>query len=235
MNIQSVELIISYITLVLAYLVAVTLSGSFRAWVARTMGDDTAESLGLLTLNPWAHIDFIGGLFLFIFGFGWGRNVPINPYKIDGRFRFIKIAAAYLSSTIAHLIMAVVTLVIMVFSFGVNVLYLAVPMMCTGDLVQSQLASVYPNVPSWAISLGLVGIALMFLNVLLAVLDFIISVFSLATLHFFEHTSYTRYRDFLMIIVPMLMIYFFIDPLRLFVVKILLFVGLIFAQWFGGM
>lgn len=235
MNIQSVELVISYITLALAYVIAVTLSGSFRAWTARAMGDDTAESLGLLTLNPLAHIDFMGGLFLFIFGFGWGRNVPINPYKIDGRFRIVKIAAAYLSNTFAHLVMALITLVTLVFSFGVNILYLAVPMMCTGDLLHSQFASVYPDAASWAISLGLIGIALMFLNVLLAVLDFIISIFSVVTFVLFEHTpSYTRYRDFLMIIIPMLMIYFFINPVRLFVVKILLFVGLIVSQWFGG-
>lgn len=235
MNIQSVELVISYITLAIAYVIAVTLSGSCKAWVARCFGDDTAEGLGLLTLNPFAHIDFMGCLFLFIFGFGWGRNVPVNPYKIDGRFRIVKIAAAFFSSSFAHLAMASITLVALVLGFGVNILYVAVPMMCTGDLLQSQFASVYPDASSLAISLGLICIALMFLNVLLAVLDFIISVFSVGTFVIFEHSpSYTRYRDILMIIIPMIMIYFFINPLRLFVVKVLLYVGLILAQWFGG-
>ncbi len=235
MTIQNAELFISYITLALAYIIAVTLSGSFKAWVARSLGDDTAESLGLLTLNPWAHMDFMGGLFLLVFGFGWGRNVPINPYKIDGRFHKLKIACAYFSNSFAHITMAMVTLVALVYNFGVNVLYLAVPMMYTGDLLQSQFALAYPDAASWAISLGLVGIALMFLNVLLAVLDFIISVFSLIAFSVFEHSpSYTKYRDILMIIIPMLMIYFFINPLRLFVVKVLLVVGLILAQWFGG-
>jgi hypothetical protein len=236
MNIQNVELVISYITLVLAYVIAVTLSGSFKAWVARFFGDDTAESLGLLTLNPLAHIDFMGGLFLLVFGFGWGRNVPVNPYKIHGPARKLKIAFTYLSNSIAHLAMASITLAVLVFVFGINILYLAIPMIYTGDLLQSQFASVYPDASSIAISLGLIGIALMFLNVLLAVLDFIISAFGLGAFIVLEHSpSYTRYRDILMIIIPMLMIYFFINPLRLLVVKVLLFMGLILAQWFGGM
>jgi hypothetical protein len=236
MNIQSVELVISYITLALAYVIAVTLSGSFKAWVARFFGDDTAESLGLLTLNPFAHIDFMGGLFLIVFGFGWGRNVPINPYKINNRFHKLKIALAYFSNSFAHLVMASVTLVLLVFIFGVKILYLAIPMIYTGELLQSQFVSVYPDASSIAISLGLIGIALMFLNVLLAVLDFIISVFGLGAFVVLEHSpSYTRYRDILMIIIPMLMIYFFINPLRLLVVRVLLFMGLILAQLFGGM
>lgn len=232
MNIQSVELVISYITLLLAYIIAVTLSGAFKAWIARSVGDDTAEGLGLVTLNPIGHMDFLGVLFLFVFGFGWGRNLPINPYKIGGRFRWLKILCAYFSNSFAHLAMASMTLAALILAFGVNILFLAVPMMVTGDLLQSQFAAAYPDASSIAISLGLIGIALMFLNVLLAVLDFIISVFSIGSFVVFEHSpSYPRYRDWLMIIIPMLMIYFFIDPLRLFVVKVLLSVGL----WFGGM
>lgn len=236
MNIQSVELITSTITLVMAYMIAVTIAGSFRAWVARLFGDDTAESMGLLTLNPLAHIDFLGGFFLIFLGFGWGRHVPINPLRISGSCRKIKIGCAYLSNTVAHLFMATIAFTLLIFTFGLKVIHLAIPMIYTGNLLQSQFAQAYPEASSIAITLGLIGIALIYLNVLLAVLDFIISFFSLIAYTMLEgSSSYTRYRDVLMIVLPMLMIYFFIDPLRLLVVRLLLIFGWFFLSIFGGL
>ena len=59
--------------------------------MAKELGDDTAEKMGRLTLNPLAHLDFFGSillpLFLFIstsgqFVFGWAKPVPYNPFKL---------------------------------------------------------------------------------------------------------------------------------------------------------
>ena len=50
-----------------------------HAWAAYKMGDNTARNLGRLTLNPLAHLDIFGAIFLFAFGFGWAKPVPINP------------------------------------------------------------------------------------------------------------------------------------------------------------
>ena len=54
-----------------------------HAWAARRLGDDTAERLGRLTLNPLAHIDPIGTLLLPLLGvpFGWAKPVPVNPLR----------------------------------------------------------------------------------------------------------------------------------------------------------
>ena len=54
-----------------------------HAWSARRLGDDTAERLGRLTLNPLAHIDPIGTLILPLLGipFGWAKPVPVNPTR----------------------------------------------------------------------------------------------------------------------------------------------------------
>lgn len=54
--------------------------------VAKWRGDNTAEQLGRLTLNPMAHADLIGTFILpvsaIIFGipifFGWAKPVPVN-------------------------------------------------------------------------------------------------------------------------------------------------------------
>ena len=50
-----------------------------HAAVAAALGDPTARSLGRLTINPRAHLDPWGLMFLLLAGFGWGKPVPINP------------------------------------------------------------------------------------------------------------------------------------------------------------
>src|SRR5688500_7121633 len=59
-----------------------------HAATARVLGDDTAQRLGRLTLNPLEHIDPIGTLVLPLLGvpFGWAKPVPINPlrFRADG-------------------------------------------------------------------------------------------------------------------------------------------------------
>ena len=49
-----------------------------HAWVAKKLGDDTAERQGRVTINPAAHIDIVGFVSLLILGFGWGIPVPVD-------------------------------------------------------------------------------------------------------------------------------------------------------------
>ena len=62
-----------------------------HAWAATRLGDDTPRNEGRLTLNPLAHVDWLGTVLmpaitsLFGGGFlGWGRAVNTNPYKLRG-------------------------------------------------------------------------------------------------------------------------------------------------------
>ncbi len=50
-----------------------------HAWTAYRLGDPTAARLGRLTLNPLAHIDWLGLLMIVLVGFGWAKPVPVNP------------------------------------------------------------------------------------------------------------------------------------------------------------
>lgn len=54
-----------------------------HAWAAKWLGDDTAERMGRLTLNPLAHIDPIGTILLPLLGvpFGWAKPVPVQPHR----------------------------------------------------------------------------------------------------------------------------------------------------------
>ncbi|HHU54134.1 MAG TPA: site-2 protease family protein [Clostridiaceae bacterium] len=54
-----------------------------HAKTAYRLGDDTAERMGRLTLNPIKHLDPLGALAFIVAGFGWARPVPVNPVKFD--------------------------------------------------------------------------------------------------------------------------------------------------------
>jgi Zn-dependent protease len=62
-----------------------------HAWVATKLGDDTPQREGRVTLNPLAHVDWIGTVLLpavtslLSAGFlGWGKPVNTNPARLRG-------------------------------------------------------------------------------------------------------------------------------------------------------
>jgi Zn-dependent protease len=62
--------------------------------MAYRYGDDTAKSMGRLTLNPLAHISLFGTIILpLIVHFGWARPVPVN-FSVLNRSQIFKVAAA---------------------------------------------------------------------------------------------------------------------------------------------
>jgi Zn-dependent protease len=69
---------ISFILLAIPLLYSIILHELAHGWVAYKMGDPTAKWLGRLSLNPLKHLDPIGTVMLFIFGFGWAKPVPVN-------------------------------------------------------------------------------------------------------------------------------------------------------------
>lgn len=72
---------------VVALFMALTFHEFAHGWVARRLGDRTAEAQGRLTLNPKDHIDPFGTILLPALlilmkspvVFGWAKPVPINP------------------------------------------------------------------------------------------------------------------------------------------------------------
>ncbi len=63
-------------------LLALTFHEFAHGWVADKLGDPTPRMSGRLTMNPFAHLDIIGTLMLFIAQIGWAKPVPINPYNL---------------------------------------------------------------------------------------------------------------------------------------------------------
>ncbi len=79
-----------------------------HAWMSNKLGDPTPRMQGRLTINPIAHIDWIGFITLVLVGFGWGRPVQIDPryYKNPRRDEFLVAIAGVTMNLILAVILS---------------------------------------------------------------------------------------------------------------------------------
>lgn len=102
-------------------LLSLTVHEYAHGWAAKRLGDDTAEQMGRLTLNPIPHVDLLGTIVLPLilmatgtgFLFGWAKPVPVNPTRFRrdvhmGRGMALTAAAG----PIANLVLALVTAIV---------------------------------------------------------------------------------------------------------------------------
>ncbi len=96
---------------VLPVIFAITVHEVAHGWMASKLGDNTAKSLGRLTLNPISHMDLIGTvivpavlLFLGGFMFGWAKPVPVNWNNLKNPKRDMVYVA--IAGPLANLLMA---------------------------------------------------------------------------------------------------------------------------------
>jgi Zn-dependent protease len=76
-----------FVAIIIAVLIAIDVHECCHAWVASEMGDPTARQMGRVSLNPIVHLDPLGTLMIFLtaitgFGIGWGKPVPVDPYRL---------------------------------------------------------------------------------------------------------------------------------------------------------
>ncbi len=94
-----------------------------HAWVSDKLGDPTPRRQGRVTINPLAHIDWIGFLALLLVGFGWGKPVQIDPsyYKNKRRDEFlVSIAGVTMNLILAIIISIPAKLMIKTFTAGAS-------------------------------------------------------------------------------------------------------------------
>ena len=80
-----------------------------HAWVSDKLGDPTPRRQGRVTINPMAHIDWIGFIALLLVGFGWGKPVQIDPsyYKHRRRDEFLVAIAGVTMNLIIAVILSI--------------------------------------------------------------------------------------------------------------------------------
>ena len=82
---DTVEIIISFLAVILAALGAIILHENAHGIVALWCGDKTAKLQGRISLNPAKHFDIFGFIMFIVIGFGWARPVPVNPNNYKHR------------------------------------------------------------------------------------------------------------------------------------------------------
>jgi len=81
-----------FLYLAVALLFSLSFHEFSHAWMADRLGDPTARYMGRLTLNPLAHLDMYGTIFMLLallsgIGIGWAKPVPFNPSNLRGSYR----------------------------------------------------------------------------------------------------------------------------------------------------
>ncbi len=85
---------IAFTLLLVTLIISLTFHEFGHAWVAKLQGDNTAEMMGRLTLNPVAHIDPMGLIMVMVLGFGYAKPVPTNPRNFKSRSSDLWVALA---------------------------------------------------------------------------------------------------------------------------------------------
>ncbi len=93
--------------LLVAIIFSLTLHEYGHAQSAKLLGDNTAEQMGRLTLNPLAHLDPVGLLMVVMVGFGWAKPVPIDMRNLKTPWAGAAVAAA---GPLMNLLLAVVAI-----------------------------------------------------------------------------------------------------------------------------
>lgn len=113
LSLETLDALKAVIAILLAYLIIAGVAGAFQAWMAYKCGDDTAASVGMMTINPFVHVDPVSllimpfGYLLFHVIMGLSRPVPILWHNFDVPWRKIKMTLVALAQPIAMLLILV--------------------------------------------------------------------------------------------------------------------------------
>ena len=115
-----------------------------HGWIAWKLGDSTAKVAGRLTLNPLAHIDPIGTIFLPLillvtnapFVFGWAKPVPVDFHNLDNPKK--DMVWVGIAGPTANVTFAIFLSFILKLSMGASPLFLAI--LTSGILINLVLA-----------------------------------------------------------------------------------------------
>ncbi len=120
------DLLLSIVIAAIPVILAITLHEAAHGYAALALGDDTARSMGRLSLNPLRHVDRVGTLLVpgflllsqlltvgrVVFMFGWAKPVPVSAWRFANPRRGMALVAvagplanfflAWLAALLAH-------------------------------------------------------------------------------------------------------------------------------------
>lgn len=121
-NIFSIDGFISFLYVLPALLISLSIHELAHAYTAYKLGDKSQKALGRLTLDPFAHIDWMGFVCIALLGFGWGKPVLVNDMYFKNKSRDNMLVS--LAGPMSNLIMAVIFTIILKILIATNVIVL---------------------------------------------------------------------------------------------------------------
>lgn len=117
-NISFIEAIVYILSTLAVIFLTLPVHEFAHAFVADKLGDPTPRYQGRLTLNPFAHIDYIGSLCILAFGFGWAKPVEVNNFNF--RKPKLGMAAVAVAGPLSNIILALISLLLSNLFFVLN-------------------------------------------------------------------------------------------------------------------
>lgn len=106
-NVDLISIIVYIISSLMVIFLVMPLHEWAHGFVAYKLGDRTAKYQKRLTLNPLAHIDYLGAAMILLIGFGWAKPVPVDPRNFKNPKRDMALTA--LAGPVSNLLAAVVS------------------------------------------------------------------------------------------------------------------------------
>lgn len=221
-SLYNVQLAVTIGVVLLAYIIIVPLIGGFKAWVASVLGDDTPEEEGFLTLNPMAHISFfwitilvISQLLYSYMPFGFGQQIVINESNFGGKRGTFKFLCALFSNSFMAFIVAIGAFSGLLVLHGIKIALLLHQQPSIKNLY-----TLFPESSTFSLVVTFILLTGFVMASFTAALTFILNIFQILQPYLLEKSSDRGSgAEFLIFIIPILILYVCIDPLYKIVIR----------------
>lgn len=112
-----IQFVITIIILIVPLFISITFHEWVHGYVAYKFGDPTPKLQGRLTLNPFAHLDPVGTLMLFLIGIGWAKPIMLNPLNYPSKTKQMLVA---LAGPASNVLLAIIFTFILALSQSAN-------------------------------------------------------------------------------------------------------------------
>jgi len=110
-NMKMADMVVYIISALAVIFLTLPIHEFAHAFVGVKLGDKTPRWQGRYTLNPFAHIDYLGALCVILFSFGWAKPVQINHNNLKNPKRDMAFIA--LAGPVANILVALISLLLL--------------------------------------------------------------------------------------------------------------------------
>lgn len=125
-NMELIDILVYLCSISFVLFCATPLHEFAHALIAVKLGDDTPRLQGRLTINPTAHIDPIGAVLIFLFGFGYAKPVSVRMRKFKNPK--VGMALVALAGPVCNLLQAFISLILANTFLGLALMQMSKPM-----------------------------------------------------------------------------------------------------------